>query len=123
MEEIVLTGCPEKLIAFHLAHSYREDLPEEALYDATRGYWRISLKRAKRAEYALSVYRGVVREVYKIRQWLPARDLFRPTLPGAEAPEGRYGFTGEVAEESVRRRYVGRRVAGWNPRSAFQYSF
>lgn len=123
METIASTGCREKLIAFHLARSYREDMSREALYDVTRGYWKVDIKRAKQAEYAMSVYQGVVREVYKIRQWLPAGDIFRPALPDAEAPEGRYGFTGETAEDPVRKRYVGKHIAGLNPRSAFQYSF
>ena len=123
METIALNACQEKLIAFNLALSYREDMSREALYDATRGFWRVSIRRAKQAEYALGVYQGVVKEVYAIHQWLPAREIFRPTLSDAEVPEGRYGFTGETAEESIRKRYIGKRLSGLNPRNAFQYSF
>ena len=123
METIAFDAGKEKLIAFHLARSYRENLSKEALYDVTRGYWRIDIRRAKQAEYALGVYQGVVKDVYKIHQWLPAGDIFRPTLPDAEKPEGRYGFTGDVAEDPIRKRYIGRRIAGLNPRSAFQYLF
>lgn len=123
METIVLDTSKEKLIAFHLARSYREDMSKEALYDVTRGYWRIDIRRAKQAEYALSVYQGTVKEVYKIHQWLPAKDIFRPSLPDAENPEGRYGFIGEVAETPIRKQYIGKHIAGLNPRSAFQYSF
>ena len=123
METVVLASVREKLIAFNLARSYREDMSKEALYDVTRGYWRIDIRRAEQAEYALGVYQGVVKEVYKIHQWLPAGDIFRPTLPDAENPEGRYGFTGEIAEGPRRELYAGKRIAGLNPRSAFQYSY
>ena len=123
METIVLASSSEKLIAFNLARSYQEDMSKEALYDVTRGYWKIDMKRANQAEYALSVYQGVIKEVYKIHQWFPARDIFRPTLPDAENPEGRYGFTGEIAEDPIRKQYTGKHIAGLNPRSAFQYSF
>ena len=123
METILLDSGREKLIAFNLARSCREDMSKEALYDVTRGYWRIDIRRVEQAEYALGVYQGVVKEVCKIHRWLPAGDIFRPTLPDAETPEDRYGFTGEITEEAVRTRYIGKRIAGLNPRSAFQYSF
>ena len=123
METIVLPAGKEKLIAFNLARSYREGMSKEALYDVTRGYWKIDLKRAKQAEYALSVYQGAVKEVYKIHQWLPAGSVPRPTLPDAEIPKDRYEFTGEAAEGPMRKQYIGKHISGLNPRSAFQYSF
>ena len=82
------------------------------LYEATRGYWRVSLRKAERAEYALSVWGGVVRAVYKIEKWLPAGTVPRPTLPDAETPTGRYAFAGRCAEGDIRDKYMGRSMAG-----------
>ena len=123
MESIALRDIAEPVMIFNLARSYREDLSKEALYDATRGYWEVNIKRAKQAKYALGVYRGVVKEVYTIRRWLPAGSIPRPTLPDAEVPEKRWEFAGEPAELSVRERYAGRFITGLNGRSPFQYSF
>lgn len=101
----------ENVIAIKINHSYKEDISEAGLYDITRGYWKIDIKRAQHAEHALSVYKGIIKEVYKIEEWLPAGSVPRPTLPDAEVPEGRYEFVGEVAEEEIRDRYIGKSMA------------
>ena len=123
METITLAAVQENIIAFKIAQSYDENMPKEALYDVTRGYWKVNLNRADRAEYALSVYKGIVKEVYKIHQWLPAGSVPRPTLPDAEVPEGRYEFTGEVAEDRIRNRYLGKCISGLNGRNSVRYSY
>jgi hypothetical protein len=46
-------------------------MSDVALYEATRGVWKIGPRRAK-ARYALAVYQGVVQEVYEILNWDPA---------------------------------------------------
>lgn len=62
-------------------------------------------------DYAFSVFNGIIIEVYRIEKWLPAGSIPRPTLPDAEVPEGRYEFVGEVAEEEIRDRYIGKSMA------------
>ncbi|MCA8948442.1 MAG: hypothetical protein KDE27_03010 [Planctomycetes bacterium] len=42
----------------------------EQLYEITRGDWVVGPRRAK-ARFALSVFRGLVRAVYRIEQWEP----------------------------------------------------
>ena len=69
------------------------------LYNATRGYWKISPRTASKHPYVLSVIDGVVKEVYKVHQWKPAEEV-----------EGRYKFDGEIAEESIRKRFVNHRI-------------
>lgn len=123
MEPITLGGIKEKAIVIKLARSYREGMSKEALYDVTRGYWKVNLKRARQAEYALSVYQGIVREVYEIDQWLPAGSVPRPTLPDAEVPGDRYEFTGKVAENRIRNRYIDQFIAGLDGRCSFRYAF
>ena len=43
----------------------------QTLYDATRGIWRVGERRG-RAELAMAVYQGMVKEVYVIGEWYPA---------------------------------------------------
>ena len=101
----------ENVMAIKVSRSYREGITGEELYDITRGYWKIDRKRADRVEYVFSVCGGVVKEVYRIKEWLPAGTVPRPTLPDAEVPEGRYEFVGEIAEEAIRNKYVGKSIA------------
>lgn len=114
MEELALRreDITENVIAIKVNRSYREGMPSLALYEITRGYWKVNKKRAQQAEYAFCVYNGTVKEVYQILEWLPAGTVPRQTLPDAETPAGRYEFVGEAAAEEIRRKYVGRSIGG-----------
>mgnify|MGYP001056102426 FL=1 len=79
----------ENIIAFKVNNSYKENMPKTELYDITRGCWRISYKMAQYADYAFSVYKGTIKEVYKIEKWLRAEELQRTTFPDEEVPKGR----------------------------------
>ena len=56
----------------------------------------------------MAVYRGVVREVYAVERWYPAGATFKDTRMRVS---GRWEFTGHVAEDRVRDKYLGRSVA------------
>lgn len=107
----------ERAILFRISKTYRSDMTAEELYEATRGFWRIGEKR-NHAELALAVYQGVIREVYRIRRWLPAGTLPYKSREAAEyRGSGRWEFEGEVASD-VRSRYVGKAATagfGQNP--------
>ena len=100
----------ENIIAFKLTKSYKENMTETELYDITRGCWGVNLERAQSVDYAFSVYKDTIKEVYKIEEWLPAEKLQRTTLPDAEVPEGTYGFKGKIAEKEIRDKYKGKSV-------------
>jgi uncharacterized protein len=81
----------------------------EELYEATRGIWKVGKPREK-TEYAMAVYQGIVREVYKIHQWLPGGTQQYKTRDSAEFKvAGRWEFEGEVATE-IRDLYIGKSV-------------
>ena len=50
----------ENVIAIKVNQAYRENMTELELYEATRGYWKIDVKRAEKAEYVFSVYKGII---------------------------------------------------------------
>jgi hypothetical protein len=86
---------------------------DEALYEITRGVKRIG-KRRDKARYALAVYKGIVREVYRIDQWHPAGTTSYNTREKEEVKvRGRWEFTGSVAEPKIRDKYVGRSVENY----------
>ncbi len=105
---------------------YRSDMTDEELYEATRGVWKIGQRR-NQVDLAFAVYRGIVREVYRICCWLPAGTLTYNTRNINEfiEPNGdRWEFKGKKAEENIRKQYIGksvRRYLGDRPRNPIRY--
>jgi hypothetical protein len=99
----------EPAVLITINKSFRPGMSPLELYEATRGFWRVGLRR-EGAELAFAVYRGDVHEVYRIRAWYPAGTLpYRTRDVGQNRGSGRWEFEGEVATD-VRRKYVGRHV-------------
>ncbi len=85
-----------------------------ALYDTTRGEWRINphSPNAAKSRYALAVYRGIVREVYTIEQWFPGGTTqYSDRDPNDTGVPGRHEFVGRIADEKIRGLYRWRNVA------------
>jgi uncharacterized protein len=100
------TKIKHKAVLIIINRLYRSDMTAEELYEATRGIWKVGLKRDK-AELAMAVYQGIVREVYKIGRWLPAGTLRYKTRDSMGFKRsGRWEFEGDVAQD-VRDEYVG----------------
>jgi hypothetical protein len=102
----------EPALLININRLFRYGMKPIELYDATRSAWKLGPRR-ERARYAMSVYRGVVREVYEIRAWLPCGSSLRSVDGEARNPvrSGRWEFVGLIAEAGVRERYRGGSVA------------
>lgn len=113
MEDNILVreDITENVIAIKINQAYRENMTELELYEVTRGYWKVNVKKAEKADYVFSVYKGMIKEVYKVKEWLPAGMILRPTLPDAETPADRFEFVGEIAEENIRDKYIEKSIA------------
>jgi hypothetical protein len=109
-----------KAILLTINRLYRSHMTPLELYETTRGIWRVGTRRNE-AEYALSLYQGIVLEVYRIDQWYPAGTLEYRTRDSSEFRNGRnsrrWEFSGEIAQQEIRAEYVGFSVgkAGQNP--------
>lgn len=67
---------------------YRRDMSKAELYDAVRGFWRVSLKsiEARKVKYVFGVYNELIVAVYKPNEWhychemidIPQRDILTP---------------------------------------------
>ncbi len=102
----------DNIIIIKINRSYRHGMSREELYDITRGGWRRRIESVDRAEFALAAYRGEVVEVYRIFAWYSAQDEIRKTVPfDPKIEQGRIIFKGEVAEEPIRKKYIGRNVS------------
>ena len=84
-----------------------QSVTERSVYEATQYAWKVSLSRAKRAEVVLAVRRGIIVEVFVPEKWLPAT---AENFEGRAPVPGRYGFVGEFGDQSMRKKYLGRRI-------------
>jgi hypothetical protein len=110
-------GHPSLLIVINKL--YRHDMSVHELYDATRSAWKLGPRREK-VRYAMAVYQGIVREVYEIGAWLEAGRSMRLRDADGRSPDrgSRWEFAGNVAEESIRRRYLNKSVAHYFSKGA-----
>ena len=115
MQKVTVT---EPALLIRIAKLYRDRMTSEALYEATRGVWRVGDKKDV-VSFALAVASGVVKEVFSVKQWHPAGTTHYQTRPLRDVQvAGRWEFTGAVAPDSVRSKYVGRSVAHYFSRGA-----
>ena len=112
MQYLMREDITDDIIIIKLNKSYRSGMSSEELYDITRGCWKRRIESVERAEFALAVYKGEVIEVYRISAWYSAQEEIRDTVPfDPEVERGRIIFKGEVAEEKVREKYIGKNIS------------
>jgi hypothetical protein len=88
-------------------------MSDVALYEATRGVWKIGPRRDN-AEYALAIVQGIVKEVYQIGYWQPALTTpYTSRKLDAALAAGRWEFIGKRAPDAVRDRYLRKSVAAY----------
>ncbi len=80
---------------------------ENSLYEATRYAWRLSQKKASKADIVLATIQGSIVGAFIAEQWLDASE---ENFPGRETAEGRYGFIGSKAPMEIQQLYVGKRI-------------
>lgn len=76
----------------------------------------------------MAIYRGIVREVYEIAAWLPAgstmtglgtvHNKVEIELPPTPTSSNRFEFVGRIAEDSLRKCYLGKSVRNYFPASS-----
>ena len=104
----------KNVLLIRINRLYHNDMTDMELYEATRARWRLNLEQTQKMEYAAAVYDGMILEIYRITAWLPAFSTFtnRSETDHAEKDLNRYEFVGTIAPENIKKRYVGKSVAG-----------
>ena len=103
----------ENIVIIKINHLYRTDMTDLELYETTRGIWRRRIESVQDAEYALAVVKGRVVEVYSIDNWYPAGSVPMATRKlDPDRCKNRIEFTGKVASDKIRRKYIGKSIAG-----------
>jgi hypothetical protein len=101
----------EPTIIININRLYKRFMTAQQLYDATRSAWVVGTKR-NHVKYAVAAYRGLVREVYRIDNW--------------SAVGKRWEFSGQVAEPSVRDKYINQSLDNYVKRGSqnpIKYTF
>lgn len=126
-EKLYEDDVDENVMIIRINRLYRHDLTEEELYNATRGYWKVTKKDADKldkVDYVFSVYKGRILEVYKVAKWFDAGTVYMPKRrgedvePDEEFLSQRKEFVGTIAEERIRRKYVNKSVEDFFPNGA-----
>lgn len=87
-------------IDFCIIKLHQESVNLYGIYEAVRKSWRINKKRIEKIPYVLAVCNGIVREVYKVKRWLPD-----------ETTDGkRYIFEGEEAEDEISKIFLKKKI-------------
>jgi len=99
----------EPVLLIRINRLYKPTMSSVALYEATRGIWKVG-ERRHGARYAMAVYEGVVRQVYQIECWYPAGTTPYATRTDETLldPE-RWEFSGPIAS-ALSANYTGGRV-------------
>ncbi len=110
----------ENVLLLNISQSYKADMAEKELYEATRGVWRVG-RRAKFIKYAVAVADHMVREVYEINSWQNAGTAKYETRPYLNKEDPRKKeFVGRVANSDIREELIGLKVGSWG-QSPFHY--
>ncbi|WHC86473.1 LEM-3-like GIY-YIG domain-containing protein [Escherichia coli] len=97
-------------LAFLLNSTYKSGMSALALYEATRGVWA-KVPRDENLKYAYATYGGLIMEVYQIECWVKAGSQQYFTRDIALGPDTkRYEFVGRIADEHIRKLYVGKLI-------------
>jgi hypothetical protein len=100
----------ERVVLIRVHQLFRYGMSDQELYDATRGIWEMA-DRKNDADYAFSVFMGIVMDVYKIKSWHLAGTTPYPTRPNMIrdniAPErlGFWEFIREPVPDGIRKKY------------------
>jgi hypothetical protein len=108
--EIVNKYSAEEINFEHnvLMITINRSITDLSVYDATRFAWRIDKNKAEKADYVLSVEKGIVVGVFKVHEWRLARKNHFPEF--SAHTNSRYGFVGEEAEPQIQKKYLRKRI-------------
>lgn len=104
----------EPVVLIAVNRLFNRGMSAEMLYEVTRGKWVMSARREK-AKFACAVFRGVIREVYKIDRWQRSSSEVSAEMEEHIADRKakfsnlnrtRWEFVGDVSHEL--RHYVGK---------------
>ena len=116
-ENLTVESIDENVIIFRITQ-YQSGMSAREIYDLTRRCWKVNVEKARKADLAFAVYKGIILEVYRIDEWVPGHSTYNSIpvsdeIKKRDEQEGRWEFVGHVAESNLREKYVEKNVSGF----------
>ena len=111
-EELKMEDLTDNIMMIRVNKYYRNTMTPFELYDLTRCCWRVNKERADKVEYVLSIYEGMVLEVYSVKCWLPGHSTLQ-YIRAEVFPQdvNRFEFIGNIAPPDIQNKYKNKSVA------------
>lgn len=112
-------------VLININRTYKRGNGTSPIYQATKETWLISEWRLPQIKYVLSEFRGLIVEVFEVKNWYPKQRLKNKTIDKEKNTKIQvevigYGFDGNVAPDEIRNRYINKSVAHLKQRGAAQ---
>jgi len=92
-KEIKIT---DPVMLININKLYKRNMTENELYEAISKSWKVGKDREK-VKYVLWNYKGIVREVYEVKDWYSIKD---------HNWKIRRWFNGKIANDNIREKYI-----------------
>lgn len=112
-------------ILININKTYQRGNGTDPIYLATKETWLISEWRLPQIKYVLSEFRGLIVEVFEVKNWYPKQRPKNKTIDKErnikiQVEVTGYGFNGVVAPNEIRNLYINKSVAHIKQRGAAQ---
>lgn len=105
-------------ILININKKYKRGIGEQPIYQATKETWTIRKHKLPQLKYVLSEYRGLVVEVFKVKEWYEKERGYTPKAKRFGEIKIGFGFNGEVAPVEIRNLYLNKSIAHIKKRGA-----
>ena len=103
------------VIIININKKYNRGSGFDEIYNATKEAWVVSKSRIKEIKYALSEFKGIIIEVFEIKEWYSVNinQSNKSIVPdfSVEKKADRWGFNGNRAPKEVRDVYLNKSIA------------
>lgn len=112
-------------VLININKTYKRGNGTNPIYQATKETWLISEWRLPHIKYVLSEFRGLIVEVFEVKNWYPKQRPKNKTIDKGrnvkiQVEVTGYGFDGVVAQDEIRNLYINKSVAHIKKKGAAQ---
>lgn len=103
-------------VLININKTYKRGNGTYPIYQATKETWLISEWRLPQIKYVLSEFRGLIVEVFEVKNWYPKQRLKNKTINKEQKIKTQvevtgFGFNGVTAPDEIRSLYINKSVA------------
>ena len=112
-------------VLININRTYKRGNGTNPIYQATKETWLISEWRLPQIKYVLSEFKGLIVEIFEVKNWYPKQRSKNKTIDKErnikiQVEVTGYGFDGIVAPDEIRNLYINKSVAHLKQRGAAQ---